>query len=176
MYNKSTVSVASNTMCTVQVKLKGLPGDRLCLVKEVQLVKVIQFGSSLLMIRKIPGLFLRLPITYCLCAQSAPGWMDIELVDREAAGRKICLPDPKWLFHPYVLLSLPLNSILTIHDHKFSTLAQSEIKQWTNNCDDKPLYLPQFFSGCKRHFCISRSKKPFMLYHSIGSKTRKNHH
>lgn len=49
--------------CTCDVALKGLPGDMWGLVKEMWAVKVIQFGSSLLLITMTLGFNLRMPIT-----------------------------------------------------------------------------------------------------------------
>lgn len=56
------------------VKLEGLPGDRLWVLKELWLVKVIQFDSSLLMIREMLGLFPRLPIK-SVCSACTLSWI-----------------------------------------------------------------------------------------------------
>lgn len=82
------------------VKLEGLPGDRLWVLTELWLVKVIQFDSSLLMIREMLGLFPRLPIKSVLS-------LHIELDYKEAAGYNMCSLNPKWPFISFAFSTNP---------------------------------------------------------------------
>lgn len=132
-------------------------GQAVFLVKKMWLVKVIPFGWSLLLKRKMPGLFPRMLITY-VCSVCV--WLNGHWIGRQRGswggrfvGSQLNVYFLSFLLKSILTVSSPPNYIHIIYDHAFGTLTQNENKQWTitTTCclDDKYCIFYFYFLGSK---------------------------